>query len=192
MSTQDLKNCRETGSGCRNDGQQPHTIRLAGVVRESIVDGPGLRFTVFCQGCPHGCEGCHNPDTHDFSGGYDCDIDKILAAVDENPLLDGVTFSGGEPMCQPEAFSLLAAELKKRKLNIVTYTGYTYEELLKISETRPAVKELLDLTDLLVDGRFVMAERDLTLLFRGSGNQRVIDMNSTRKSGILTLAEKYY
>lgn len=95
-------------------------------------------------------------------------------------------------MCQPEAFSLLAAELKKRKLNIVTYTGYTYEELLKISETRPAVKELLDLTDLLVDGRFVMAERDLTLLFRGSGNQRVIDMNSTRESGILTLAEKYY
>lgn len=192
MSTRDLKNCRETGSGCRNDGQQPHTIRLAGVVRESIVDGPGLRFTVFCQGCPHGCEGCHNPDTHDFSGGYDCDIDKILAAVDENPLLDGVTFSGGEPMCQPEAFSLLAAELKKRKLNIVTYTGYTYEELLEISKTRSAVKELLDLTDLLVDGRFVMAERDLTLLFRGSGNQRVIDMNSTRESGSLTLAEKYY
>lgn len=192
MSTRDLKNCRETGSGSRNDGQQPNTIRLAGVVRESIVDGPGLRFTVFCQGCPHGCEGCHNPDTHDFSGGYDCDIDKILAAVDENPLLDGVTFSGGEPMCQPEAFSLLAAELKERKLNIVTYTGYTYEELLEISKTRPAVKELLDLTDLLVDGRFVMAERDLTLPFRGSGNQRVIDMNSTRESGSLTLAEKYY
>lgn len=194
MSTQDLKNCKESqndfGAACEKT--QPHTIRLAGVVRESIVDGPGLRFTVFCQGCPHDCEGCHNPDTHDFGGGYDCDIDKILAAVDENPLLDGVTFSGGEPMCQPEAFSLLAAELKKRKLNIVTYTGYTYEELLQIAEKRPAVGELLELTDLLVDGRFVLAERDLTLLFRGSGNQRVIDMNSTRESGTLTLAEKYY
>ena len=197
MSTQDLKNCKKMTYDDENTDEKEekavvHTIRLAGVVRESIVDGPGLRFTVFCQGCPHGCEGCHNPDTHDFSGGYDCDIDKILTAVDENPLLDGVTFSGGEPMCQPEAFSRLAAELKKRQLNIVTYTGYTYEELLEISKTRPAVKELLDLTDLLVDGRFVMAERDLTLLFRGSDNQRVIDMNLTRESGILTLAEKYY
>lgn len=197
MSTQDLKNCKEMTYDSKNDDKMrentvKNAIRLAGVVRESIVDGPGLRFTVFCQGCPHDCEGCHNPDTHDFSGGYDCDIDKILAAIDENPLLDGVTFSGGEPMCQPEAFSLLAAELKKRELNIVTYTGYTYEELLKISEKRPAVGELLELTDLLVDGRFVLAERDLTLLFRGSTNQRVIDMNLTRKSGMLTLAEKYY
>lgn len=197
MSTQDLKNCKKMTSNGENAYENEEktvvdTIRLAGVVRESIVDGPGLRFTIFCQGCPHGCEGCHNPATHDFSGGYDCDIDKILAAVDENPLLDGVTFSGGEPMCQPEAFSRLAAELKKRQLNIVTYTGYTYEELLKISETRPAVQELLDLTDLLIDGRFTMAKRDLTLLFRGSDNQRVIDMNLTRERGILTLAEKYY
>lgn len=168
------------------------TIRLAGVVRESIVDGPGLRFTIFCQGCPHGCKDCHNMSTHDFEGGYDCDIDKLLAAVDENPLLDGVTFSGGEPMCQPEAFAALAAELKKRKLNIVSYTGYTYEELLKLAETRPAIAELLDLTDLLVDGRFVSEQRDLTLLFRGSSNQRIIDMELTRQRGELTLAEKYY
>lgn len=168
-----------------------NTIRLAGVVRESIVDGPGLRFTVFCQGCPHDCEGCHNPATHDFEGGYDCEISKIIAAVDENPLLDGVTFSGGEPMCQPEAFAALAGELKKRKLNIMVYTGYTYEELLRLAETRPAIGKLLELTDYLVDGRFVLAQRDLTLPFRGSANQRILDMEKTREAGKPVLAEKY-
>ena len=168
-----------------------NTSRLAGVVRESIVDGPGLRFTVFCQGCPHDCEGCHNPATHDFEGGYDCEISKIIAAVDENPLLDGVTFSGGEPMCQPEAFAALAGELKKRKLNIMVYTGYTYEELLRLAETRPAIGKLLELTDYLVDGRFVLAQRDLTLPFRGSANQRILDMEKTREAGKPVLAEKY-
>lgn len=168
-----------------------NTIRLAGVVRESIVDGPGLRFTVFCQGCPHGCEGCHNPATHDFEGGYDCEISKIIAAVDENPLLDGVTFSGGEPMCQPEAFTVLAEELKKRNLNIMVYTGYTYEELLELAETRPAVGKLLELTDYLVDGRFILAQRDLTLPFRGSTNQRILDMKQTFAAGKPVFAEKY-
>lgn len=168
-----------------------NTIRLAGVVRESIVDGPGLRFTVFCQGCPHGCEGCHNPATHDFEGGYDCEISKIIVAVDENPLLDGVTFSGGEPMCQPEAFTVLAEELKKRNLNIMVYTGYTYEELLRLAETRPAVGKLLELTDYLVDGRFILAQRDLTLPFRGSTNQRILDMKQTLAAGKPVLAEKY-
>ena len=167
-------------------------IRIAGVVRESIVDGPGLRFTVFCQGCPHGCKGCHNMATHDFSGGYDCEISKILDAIDQNPLLDGVTFSGGEPMCQPEAFYNLAVKIKERGLNIVTYTGYTYEELQVMAEKNKWIKGLLELTDILIDGRFVLEERDLTLLFRGSRNQRVIDMNLTRSSGELTLAEKYY
>jgi anaerobic ribonucleoside-triphosphate reductase activating protein len=167
------------------------TIRIAGVVRESIVDGPGLRFTVFCQGCPHGCKGCHNVATHDFSGGYDCEMQKILDAIDQNPLLDGVTFSGGEPLCQPEAFYKLAVEIKKRNLNIMTYTGYTYEELLEMGREDHWVADLLSLIDLLVDGRFVEAERDLTLLFRGSRNQRIIDMNLTRERGEVTLAEKY-
>ncbi|MCI9640020.1 MAG: 4Fe-4S cluster-binding domain-containing protein [Emergencia sp.] len=77
------------------------TLRIAGVVKESIVDGPGIRFVVFSQGCPHHCPGCHNAVTHDFEGGYDCSIERILAEIDANPLLDGVTFSGGEPVCQP-------------------------------------------------------------------------------------------
>ena len=136
-------------------------------------------------------EGCHNPATHDFEGGYDCEISKIIAAVDENPLLDGVTFSGGEPMCQPEAFTVLAEELKKRNLNIMVYTGYTYEELLRLAETRPAVGKLLELTDYLVDGRFILAQRDLTLPFRGSTNQRILDMKQTLAAGKPVLAEKY-
>ena len=166
-----------------------NSIRIAGVVRESIVDGPGFRFVVFCQGCPHGCPGCHNPATHDFAGGYDCELEKIIAAVDANPLLDGVTFSGGEPFCQPEAFYNLGVELKKRNLNLLAYTGYTYEELTSMEDE--SVNKLLSILDLLVDGRFVLEERDLTLLFRGSKNQRVIDMNLTREKNQVILAEKY-
>lgn len=163
-----------------------NSIRIAGVVRESIVDGPGIRFVVFCQGCPHHCEGCHNPDTHDFDGGYDCQIEKIVAAVEANPLLDGVTFSGGEPFCQPEAFYNLGIELKKRNLNLMAYSGYSYEEL--ISMNNEAVDKLLSILDLLVDGRYVKEERDLTLLFRGSRNQRAIDMNLTRQNNQIVLA----
>lgn len=175
MSTQNLNSC--------------NSIRIAGVVRESIVDGPGFRFVVFCQGCPHGCPGCHNPDTHDFDGGYDCDIDKIVEAVEKNPLLDGVTFSGGEPFCQPEAFYNLALKLKEKNMDILAYSGYTYEELVAMND--PAVDNLLSTLDILIDGRYVDNERDLTLLFRGSKNQRVIDMKLTRENGHVTLAEKY-
>ena len=175
MLHQDLNNC--------------NTIRIAGVVRESIVDGPGFRFAVFCQGCPHGCPGCHNPATHDFEGGYDCELEKIIAAVDANPLLDGVTFSGGEPFCQPKAFYELGVELKKRNLNLMAYSGYTYEELIALNDEW--VNKLLSILDLLVDGRYVQEERDLTLLFRVSKNQRVIDMNLTRDKKEVILAEKY-
>ena len=112
------------------------TIRIAGVYRESIVDGPGIRFSIFSQGCRHNCEGCHNPETHDFKGGYDCDIDKIVEEILKNPLLDGVTFTGGDPMFQTEGFYLLAKKIKEKRndLNILIYTGYTYEELLEISK----------------------------------------------------------
>lgn len=177
MSNQDLKSY--------------NSIRMAGVVRESIVDGPGLRFAVFCQGCPHGCKDCHNQETWDFAGGYDCDISKIVDAVCANPLLDGVTFSGGEPFSQPENFYNLAVALKdaRPELNLMSYTGYTYEELKAMNSE--AVNNLLDILDLLVDGRYEADKRDLTLLFRGSSNQRVIDMKLTREQGTVVLAEKY-
>ena len=168
------------------------TIRIAGVYRESIVDGPGIRFSIFSQGCRHNCEGCHNPETHDFKGGYDCDIDKIVEEILKNPLLDGVTFTGGDPMFQTEGFYLLAKKIKEKRndLNILIYTGYTYEELLEISKEDEYAEKLLELTDYLIDGRFVLAERDLSLLFRGSSNQRFIDMNNTRKRGAIVLYDE--
>jgi anaerobic ribonucleoside-triphosphate reductase activating protein len=171
------------------------TIRLAGVARDSIVDGPGLRFTLFAQGCPHHCEGCHNQGTHDFEGGSETEIDAILREIDKNPLWNGVTFSGGEPFCQADGFFTLARHLKDRGLHIVTFSGFTYEELLDLA-SRPgadgeAVKGLLDLTDLLIDGRFELALRDLSLRFRGSQNQRLIDMNKTRETGKIVLDDKY-
>lgn len=165
-------------------------LRIAGIVRESIVDGPGIRFTIFCQGCPHGCEDCHNPETHDFNGGYMCSFDKILDAIDQNPLLAGVTFSGGEPMCQPEAFYELGLEIKKRGLDLMVFTGYTYEQLLDMSAENEAIGRLLSICDYLVDGKYDKDKRDLRLHFRGSSNQRFIDLNLTREKGHIVLSEK--
>jgi anaerobic ribonucleoside-triphosphate reductase activating protein len=168
-------------------------LDLAGVIRESIVDGPGFRFVVFCQGCPHDCPGCHNMSTHEFHCGKQTDIGKILDAVDEDPLLQGVTFSGGEPFCQAEALADLAQGIKakERPLDIVTFTGYTYEELLKMSAADANVGRLMGLCDLIIDGRYVEAQRDLSLKFRGSRNQRIIDMQATRREGKIVLAEEY-
>lgn len=166
------------------------TLRLAGVIRESIVDGPGFRFVVFCQGCPHRCEGCHNPESHDFKGGKIYTLEKIMDAVLKDPLLDGVTFSGGEPFCQAPAFAKLGRMLREHGLNIVTYTGYTYEQLqAKISRNEKGIDELLSITDILIDGRYEKDKRDLTLLFRGSTNQRPIDVKATRSSGSIVIHE---
>lgn len=179
------------------------TLRLAGVIRESIVDGPGIRMTIFGQGCFHRCKGCHNPKTHDPNGGYISHPENILKAIDENPLLQGVTFSGGEPFLQAEAFAQLGEEIKKRKLHIVTYSGYTFEQLLDgIKEGREDWEKLLRVTDILVDGRFVLEKRSLNLLFRGSENQRLIDVpksllknsaviwDEKSESGVLRYAKK--
>src|ERR1035437_4587591 len=104
-------------------------LRLAGVVKESIVDGPGFRYVVFAQGCPHNCEGCHNPETHDFDGGFTAYPEKIINEIKNNSLISGLTLSGGEPFCQAAAFSALANMAKVKGISVITYTGYTFEEL---------------------------------------------------------------
>lgn len=157
------------------------SINIAGTVNDSIVDGEGIRFAIFVQGCPHHCEGCHNPQTHDFADGEQTDTDLIYQKIKANPLLSGVTFSGGEPFCQPKPLSELARKVKADGLDIWTYTGYTLDQLQAMHNED--VDALLSLTDVLIDGRFVLDERDLTLAFRGSRNQRVIDMNRTRQEG---------
>lgn len=157
-------------------------LRIAGTANDSIVDGPGIRFTVFTQGCPHHCEGCHNPQTHPFDGGETVVTDELLKKIKGNPLLDGVTFSGGEPFCQAQALAQLGREIKKLGLNIVTYTGYEFERLYE-NRDRDGWGELLAVTDFLIDGRFDLAKKDWKSKFRGSSNQRYLDCQASLESG---------
>ncbi|MCQ4726088.1 anaerobic ribonucleoside-triphosphate reductase activating protein [Anaerotignum faecicola] len=159
-------------------------IRISQLVNDSIVDGTGIRLAVFTQGCIHNCPGCHNPATHDVNGGIESDTDKIISIMKENPLLDGVTLTGGDPFVQPKQCGLIAAAAHKIGLNVWTYTGYTFEEIQEIND--PDFNNLLENTDILVDGRFIESQRSLELKFRGSRNQRIIDMNKTRETGVLT------
>ena len=165
-------------------------MKIAGTVQDSIVDGPGLRFAVFAQGCPHGCAGCHNPETHDINGGEEKSVAGIIAEMKKNPLTDGLTLSGGEPFLQAADCAAIARAAKADGLNVWTYSGWTYEQLCDKARGDEAVAALLELTDVLVDGRFEQSKRSLELRFRGSSNQRIIDMNATRNTGVVTISER--
>lgn len=160
-------------------------LNIASYAKESIVDGDGLRFTLFVQGCPHHCEGCHNPSTWEFGKGKKVGYKTIFNMMVENPLLEGITLSGGEPFMQAEDLYLLAKLVHSNDMNVWCYTGFTYEYLLEHGTT--AQKQLLDEIDVLVDGRFELEKRDISLMFRGSSNQRVINLEETRKHGELLL-----
>lgn len=161
------------------------TLRIAGTVEESIVDGPGLRYVLFTQGCPHRCPGCHNPETHDFSAGREVSLAWVLTDVRKNPITRGVTFSGGEPFCQSAALLALAKELRACGYNLTAFSGYTYEQILAEPEKRTLLEEL----DILVDGPFREAEKSMTLRFRGSRNQRIIDVPASLARGAVVLHE---
>lgn len=161
-------------------------IRIAGLVNDSIVDGPGLRLTVFTQGCPHRCPGCHNPQSHDFEGGELRDTDEILEMMRDNVLLNGITLSGGEPFAQPEACTALARGAHQFGLSVWCYTGYTFETLLK-GDTH--WQELLKEIDVLVDGPFILSQRTLDAHFRGSSNQRILDVAQSLKDGKAILSK---
>lgn len=155
-------------------------LNLSGIVSDSIVDGPGIRTTIFCQGCPHHCEGCHNPETWDFGCGTDMDEETLLNIVQSNPLCRGVTFSGGEPFAQASGFARLARLLKEKGYEVASYTGYTFEELLAGSDDQ---KALLQAIDILIDGPFLLAEKSLEVPFRGSKNQRILDVKQSLLQG---------
>lgn len=152
------------------------TVRIAGIVQNSIVDGIGLRMAVFFQGCNHKCKGCHNPHTWDPNGGYSITTTDILQNYKEDPLLDGITLTGGEPFLQPAAAAILAAGVKKYNGDVWCYTGFLYEEL--IAQQDPSVQELLSLVDILVDGPFVLEKKDPSLLWKGSSNQRILKLEA--------------
>ena len=158
-------------------------MRIAGMIQDSIVDGPGFRFTLFTQGCPHHCEGCHNPETHDFNGGSEMSTDEVIKKLLSNPLTDGITFSGGEPFEQAGECAVIEKAARENGLNVWAYSGYTFDELLVKAEKQPDVMELLKLTDVLVDGRFVLEQRSLSLKWRGSANQRILDVPASLTAG---------
>ena len=155
-------------------------LDLSGIAGDSIVDGPGIRTTIFSQGCPHHCEGCHNPETWDFGCGTPMAVEAIVDIVRSNPLCRGVTFSGGEPFAQSAGFAKLAKLLKQLGYEVASYSGYTFEELLQGS---PDQRELLGSIDVLIDGPFLQSQKSLEVPFRGSRNQRILDVPKSLAAG---------
>lgn len=149
-------------------------LRIHSIIQESIVDGPGIRMTVFTQGCPHHCLGCHNPQTHDFYGGQLVDVSSVFNQYKENPLLRGITFSGGEPFMQAQALSELGQMVKSIGGTVISYTGYLYEDLLEMGKKNSAILSLLTVSDWLIDGPYIEELRSLELEYRGSSNQRIL------------------
>lgn len=167
-------------------------IRLAAYLQpDSIVDGEGIRTVIWTQGCPHNCLGCHNPETHDFDGGALVDLEEVFEIIDSLEGQTGITFSGGDPFMQSKECSEIAKYARKKGLNIWAYTGYTFEELLNISTRKPEIIEFLKEVDILVDGKFVLAEKSLNCLFRGSKNQRIIDVKQSLKKKKAVIASGY-
>lgn len=154
-------------------------IRIAGIVDESIVDGPGFRLAVFTQGCPHNCEGCHNPESHAFDGGKIMDTADIIKNMQDNILLDGITLTGGDPFCQPAPCIELAKAAHAAGLTVWAYSGWTYDELCADAEQRALLSEV----DVLIDGPFILAQRTLDKRFMGSKNQRAIDVKRSLAEG---------
>jgi len=153
-------------------------IPLAGIVNDSIVDGTGMRLTIFVQGCPHKCQGCHNPHTHALEGGTEYTLLDLLENCKKNPLLSGITFSGGEPFLYAKDLAILAKEVKLLGLNVWCYTGYVYEELLL--KNNSDYRDLLSKIDVLIDGPFILSQKDILLKFKGSKNQRIINLSAMR------------
>ncbi len=162
-------------------------LRIAGIVNDSIVDGPGMRIAVFTQGCHRHCPGCHNQHTWDPNGGKDCSIDEILQRVDSNPLLSGITITGGEPFEQPEPLIELVKEIKKRQMEVAIFSGGTWDELTKDRSSKQF--ELLSLCDVLVDGAFREDLKSLELKFKGSSNQNTIDIRKSLAAGEVVLMQ---
>ncbi|MCX7695171.1 MAG: anaerobic ribonucleoside-triphosphate reductase activating protein [Caloramator sp.] len=150
-------------------------LRIAGINRESLVDGPGIRYVIFSQGCIHNCRGCHNKDTHPLDGGYEVDLEYLYNDIVKNKFIDGVTFSGGDPLIQADKFSILAKMLKEKNINIICYTGYVFEDIINQKDK----KELLKNIDVLIDGPFIQEKKTLKKSFVGSSNQRIIDVKKS-------------
>ncbi len=164
-------------------------VRLSGIAYESLVNGPGLRRVFFAQGCKHNCKGCFNPETHDFEGGEEFNIDSLIDDVKSNPMLKGITFSGGDPLEQGKSFAYMAKRFKEIGLNIWVFTGYKFEYILENLDKIAGWRELIENIDVLVDGRFEETLKNDNLKFKGSSNQRIIDVKSSLMEKKVNLLE---
>jgi anaerobic ribonucleoside-triphosphate reductase activating protein len=165
-------------------------INVGGIEAESIVDGPGFRYVIFVQGCEFRCPGCHNARLQSFEGGRLTSIDSTLNEMRANPLLDGITLSGGDPFTQAEVCAALAEEVHAMGLSVVTFTGFLWEDL--IDSGRADWRRLIEASDILVDGPFIQELRNIDLRFRGSSNQRLIDVPASLDEGkVLVLEEEF-
>ena len=161
-------------------------------MEDSIVDGEGIRTVIWTQGCSHKCPGCHNPQTHSFDDGFELDIEEVKEQIDALEGQDGITFSGGDPLYQVEACLEIAKYIKSKKMTIWCYTGFTYEGLISLSKNNPKIIEFLKTIDVLIDGPFMLEQKSLDCVFRGSKNQRIIDTRESLKNKKVCLVEKYY
>ena len=168
-------------------------IRLASptIQKDSIVDGEGIRSVIWTQGCIHKCPGCHNPETHDLNGGFEVEVDDLKKQISALVGQDGVTLSGGDPLEQAKACAEIAKYCKKLGLSVWCYTGYTFESLLEKSKTNRSIMELLKNVDILVDGRFIKSLKSYDVVFRGSKNQRLIDVPNSLKTKKTVLVKKF-
>ena len=167
-------------------------IRLAGIIFESLTNGKGLRKIFFSKGCEHNCKNCHNESMNSFDGGELLDIDFLVNSVLDTPYLKGVTFSGGDPFYQAKAFAEFSTKLKNHNINIWCYTGFTYEELIKLSEKDDGIYNLLHHIDVLVDGPYIEELNDGSTRYRGSKNQRIIDVvKSLKENKIIDISNQF-
>ena len=158
-------------------------MRYHKIRKMDISNGPGVRVSIFMQGCTFNCKNCFNPETHDFNGGELMDMNELINDAISNPIINGITFSGGDPLEQAESFSYMAKEFKRKGLNIWCYTGYTFEQILEKMKKDKDLKELISNVDVLVDGKFEMNNKNKSLKFRGSSNQRIIDVKQSLEIG---------
>lgn len=165
-------------------------INIAGIVKESIVDGPGVRTTIFVQGCSHQCPGCHNPQTWDYGGGVLIGVDEVLEEIKSDYLATGVTLSGGEPLDHADLLLPIVKGIKTMGKDLIVYTGYTWEyiQFHQYTSSLPGTESLLQEIDYLIDGRYIEEQKDLSLLYRGSANQRIIDVRQSLMTGKLVQA----
>lgn len=161
------------------------------IQQDSIVDGEGIRSVIWFQGCSHNCPGCHNPETHDFNAGEIVSLEEMKEQIDELEFQAGVTFSGGDPMMQVEALTELASYVHEKGMNVWVYTGFTFEELMTLAEKNDNYRKALEEIDVLVDGRFVLELRSFDAQFRGSSNQRILDVKKSLEKGQAVKIAKY-